>query len=295
MPVTFQMLFYTVCILYIACHQSIELVNTEEKPEGGEDGEGEDEEENEFLSLKDAAMFPVLGSCALFSLYLAYKFVGPEWVNFLLGLYLTLGGGFAVGQTFVPLLKQIAPEWSEQTPFYKWEVKSSWILQKLVDEREMGKSIDFTPANVVAYVSGFVVSIGFFVTKHFIPHNIIGISFSLQAIAMVSLDKFLHGFVLLAGLFVYDIFWVFGTEVMVTVATKLEVPAKIIFPVSFDPWKPSILGLGDIVIPGFFIAMVLRYDAWRHMGQEVTKFTPEKFHKSFPKPHFTVVMVLCGS
>lgn len=40
----------------------------------------------------------------------------------------------------------------------------------------------------------------------------------LQAIAIVSVGSFTIAAILLSGLFVYDVFWVFGTEVMVTVA-----------------------------------------------------------------------------
>ena len=35
------------------------------------------------------------------------------------------------------------------------------------------------------------------------------------------------GFVLLGGLFFYDIFFVFGTDVMVTVAVSMDVPIKV--------------------------------------------------------------------
>ncbi len=61
----------------------------------------------------------------------------------------------------------------------------------------------------------------------------------------------------------------FGTEVMVTVATKLDGPIKILFPRSLVPDPKtgkialSLLGLGDIVIPGFFLALLLRFDASR--------------------------------
>lgn len=43
---------------------------------------------------------------------------------------------------------------------------------------------------------------------------------------MISLDSIKVGCLLLVGLFVYDIFWVFGTDVMVTVAKGLEAPIK---------------------------------------------------------------------
>lgn len=35
---------------------------------------------------------------------------------------------------------------------------------------------------------------------------------------------------MLWGLFFYDIFWVYGTDVMVTVAKSLEAPIKLQFP-----------------------------------------------------------------
>ena len=38
------------------------------------------------------------------------------------------------------------------------------------------------------------------------------------------------GALLLSGLFFYDVFWVFGTPVMVTVAKSLDAPIKLVFP-----------------------------------------------------------------
>ena len=40
------------------------------------------------------------------------------------------------------------------------------------------------------------------------------------------------GFILLGGLFFYDIFFVFGTNVMVTVAVSMDVPIKVLAPSS---------------------------------------------------------------
>merc|ERR1712129_296590 len=77
-----------------------------------------------------------------------------------------------------------------------------------------------------------------------------GCAFSVQGIEMLSLGSFVIGAILLMGLFVYDVFWVFGTEVMVAVPKGLGVS-----PIPF-----SMLGLGDIVIPGIFVALMLRFD-----------------------------------
>ena len=47
-------------------------------------------------------------------------------------------------------------------------------------------------------------------------------------------------------------------------ATSVDAPIKLLFPrpPDGDSKKPfSMLGLGDIVIPGIFVALILRYDA----------------------------------
>ncbi|PHJ24671.1 signal peptide peptidase domain-containing [Cystoisospora suis] len=97
---------------------------------------------------------------------------------------------------------------------------------------------------------------------------------------------------------------------MVTVAKSFEGPAKLIFPVRLDPWQQSILGLGDIVIPGVFISMCLRFDYWLASGHssstheegavapEVKKSSPRPtpasnidIHQKFGKFYFWVVVV----
>lgn len=44
--------------------------------------------------------------------------------------------------------------------------------------------------------------------------DILAVSFSFNAISLVQLDSFLTGTVVLGGLFIYDIWWVFGTDVV---------------------------------------------------------------------------------
>jgi len=152
--------------------------------------------------------------------------------------------------------------------------------------------LTFTKVHIAAYGLSLCSSLTYLWTKNWTLQNLFAIAFSLQAVAMISLGRFVVAFILLTGLFFYDIFWVFGTEVMVSVATQFIGPIKIIFPVSFDPWKQSILGLGDIVIPGIFVAMCLRFDAFLHKSgrgvatsgaageEELSSFS------SFPKPYF---------
>lgn len=54
-------------------------------------------------------------------------------------------------------------------------------------------------------------------------------------------------------------------DLQVSVATSLEAPIKLLFPRVLEEGSTrapfSMLGLGDIVIPGIFVALILRYDA----------------------------------
>jgi minor histocompatibility antigen H13 len=63
---------------------------------------------------------------------------------------------------------------------------------------------------------------------------------------------------------------------MVTVATKLDVPIKLIFE---GPTRSSMLGLGDIVIPGMFIAICLRFDQYLYYHRQ-RKLVPVELKSS---------------
>ena len=55
----------------------------------------------------------------------------------------------------------------------------------------------------------------YYAQKHWLANNVLGICFSIQGIEHLSLGAVHTGVILLAGLFIYDIFWVFFTPVMV--------------------------------------------------------------------------------
>ena len=133
--------------------------------------------------------------------------------------------------------------------------------------------------------------------------DILAMSFSYNALSLLKIDSFKTGCILLGGLFLYDIWWVFGTSVvgaftlqalsrmltiaqMVSVATNLDVPIKLLWPKSvlFSTNQGfTMLGLGDIVIPGVFVALALRYDHYRY-----TKSTSQR---SFTKPYFYAAII----
>jgi len=120
--------------------------------------------------------------------------------------------------------------------------------------------------------------------------DILALSFSHNALSLLKIDSFKTGCILLSGLFFYDIYWVFGTEVMLTVATSLDVPIKLLWPKSlaFASGRGyTMLGLGDIVIPGTFIALALRYD---HARSSTSASSSASSKGTFWKPYFCATL-----
>ncbi|XP_020216275.1 signal peptide peptidase [Cajanus cajan] len=145
--------------------------------------------------------------------------------------------------------------------------------------------IEFTRSQIVAGIPGTFFCAWYASHKHWLANNILGLAFCIQGIEMLSLGSFKTGAILLAGLFVYDIFWVFFTPVMVSVAKSFDAPIKLLFPTSDSARPFSMLGLGDIVIPGIFVALALRYDVSR--GKQ-----PQYFKSAFLGYTFGLVLTI---
>ena len=96
-------------------------------------------------------------------------------------------------------------------------------------------------------------------------NNFLASAIAMQAIGTVKVEGFAIACALLSGLFFYDIYWVFFSEVMMTVATKVDAPIKFLFPASLESMPTrsypfSVLGLGDIVVPGVMAALARKID-----------------------------------
>ena len=106
----------------------------------------------------------------------------------------------------------------------------------------------------------------YFVASFF--NNMIAVSIALLATSLVRVKNFATCCALLSGLFFYDVYFVFGSDIMMTVATKVEAPVKMLFPASVSaiperPYPYSVLGLGDVVVPGIMSAFAHRFDCMK--------------------------------
>ncbi|KAL4557295.1 hypothetical protein LXL04_035468 [Taraxacum kok-saghyz] len=213
---------------------------------------------SETMSNEHAMRFPLVGSAMLLSLFLLFKFLSKDLVNAVLTCYFFVLGIIALSATLLPAIRRFLPtKWNEDV--ITWQFPYFRSLD-----------VEFTRSQVIAGIPGTFFCVWYVAQKHWLANNILGLAFCIQGIEMLSLGSFKTGAILLAGLFFYDIFWVFFTPVMVSVAKSFDAPIKLLFPTR-DAVRPfSMLGLGDIVIPGIFVALALRFDVSR--GQKSQYF-----------------------
>ncbi|KAF4448461.1 hypothetical protein F53441_8129 [Fusarium austroafricanum] len=158
---------------------------------------------------------------------------------------------------------------SEKIRKMGWEVRGlltrHWGIKLFI--HGMGKEegrIKF--AHVVSLVTALATALIYSSTTSPLLANTLGYAMCYGSLLLISPTDFLTSTLILVGLFFYDIIMVFYTPYMVTVATKLDVPIKLTFEAAE---RKSILGLGDIVIPGMVMALALRFDLWLHYDRKI--------------------------
>jgi len=175
--------------------------------------------------------------------------------------------------TFVLSFLPIGDRWPRKNSHYLLSLKKAKkdmgpgdIVEAKNDETDYLFYIDYDTHYIIAFMWTSIVGISHLYRRHWISNNLIGIAFSIYGIENLHLASFKAGLLLLSGLFVYDVFWVFGTDVMTTVAKTIDAPILLQFPQDLlrngwlDANKYGMLGLGDIVIPGIFVALLYRFD-----------------------------------
>ncbi|CAO2650955.1 Nn.00g092520.m01.CDS01 [Neocucurbitaria sp. VM-36] len=145
---------------------------------------------------------------------------------------------------------------------------NKWTL-KLYMHRLFAGRFKVGPHGIVGVLAG-LTTVAYFnlVDKPWYLTNLLGFGFSYGALQLMSPTTFATGSLILGALFFYDIYFVFFTPMMVTVAKSLDIPIKLMFPrpgSADDPTaQPShaMLGLGDVVLPGIMIGLALRFDLY---------------------------------
>ncbi|KAM3959277.1 minor histocompatibility antigen H13-like [Aphomia sociella] len=222
---------------------------------------------HETMSNKDALMFPLIASCALFGLYVFFQFFSKEYINLLLTGYFFFLGVLALSHLLSPIISFMVPASVPNVPYHIHFTRGER------DGRTDIVNYKFNSYDVICLIISLCLGAWYLFKKHWIANNLFGIAFAINGVELLHLNNVVTGCILLCGLFLYDIFWVFGTNVMVTVAKSFEAPIKLVFPQDllvngFNASNFAMLGLGDIVVPGIFIALLLRFDKSLKRGSE---------------------------
>lgn len=156
------------------------------------------------------------------------------------------------------------------------------LMERYENHPSLATTVDIPQCGPVSYLElgavsvSLIVVICWFFTRHWFWNNIIGASLCLYMMSMLQLNSIKIAALLLTMLFFYDIFWVFFSShffgdgkqsVMVVAATGLDLPIKLVLPRVLTPCLESsmtMLGLGDIALPGLLIAFTRRFDTYIH-------------------------------
>jgi minor histocompatibility antigen H13 len=155
--------------------------------------------------------------------------------------------------------------------------RAAWALRHFFKEncalkiRVPGDGFDaeIKITSIIGFLLGCAVEGLYIYTESSMLSNIIGLSVCYMAFNWMSVTSFTIGTLVLVGLFFYDIIMVFYTPFMIAVATQVDAPLKLTYETAGG--RSSLLGLGDIVIPGIFICLALRFDLWRHYQRKITR------------------------
>ncbi|CAB3381415.1 Hypothetical predicted protein [Cloeon dipterum] len=229
----------------------------------------------DIMSHRDAALFPIIASAALFGLYIFFQIFSKEYINLLLTGYFFFLGVLALCHLLSPIISSLVPAAIPNVHYRVQMVKLQSSGGNGADEDLINYS--FSTHDLVCLLFCTVIGVWYLLKKHWIANNLLGLAFAVNGVELLALNNVATGVTLLGGLFIYDVFWVFGTDVMVTVARSFEAPIKLVFPQDIlenglAANNFAMLGLGDIVIPGIFIALLLRFDHSRSSGKSHVYF-----------------------
>lgn len=238
------------------------------KPGPNDDDDGKQDTGQSTMQDADAYKFPILGSFTLFALFILYEFLDAEWLKFLFSVYVVIMCGNGLG---LNISHYVALRGNTRT-LYKY--KAIFNIPYF--------NHPVTYIDVLSFITATILGVVYIRTKNWIVNNIMALSFSILALKLIGLSSYKTGAILLVGLFFYDVFWVFGSKsvfgsnVMVAVAKGIEAPILLKFPRGQDGCGKmtfSMLGLGDIVIPGIFIGLLAKWDVKRQKSstEHVTK------------------------
>ncbi|KAJ1408637.1 Presenilin/signal peptide peptidase [Sesbania bispinosa] len=207
------------------------------------------------ISTAAAISFVVIASCFLVMLY---KLMASWFIEVLVVLF-CIGGVEGLQTCLVALLS-----------CFRWFQHAGQTFVKI----PFFGAVSYLTMAVTPFCIVFAVVWGVYrhVSFAWIGQDILGIALIITVLQIVHIPNLKVGTVLLSCAFLYDIFWVFVSKwwfhesVMIVVARgdrsgEDGIPMLLKIPRLFDPWGGySVIGFGDIILPGLIVTFSLRYD-----------------------------------
>ncbi|KAL8503392.1 hypothetical protein ACS0TY_022215 [Phlomoides rotata] len=205
------------------------------------------------INTTSAVLFVIFASCFLILLYKLMSY----WFIELLVVLFCIGGAEGLQTCLVAILSR----WFKKA-------RESFIKVPILG------AVSYLTLAVAPFCISFAVVWAVYrgVSFAWIGQDILGIALIITVLQIVRIPNLKVGTVLLSCAFIYDIFWVFVSKklfkesVMIVVARGDKsgedgIPMLLKIPRLFDPWGGySIIGFGDILLPGLLVAFSLRYD-----------------------------------
>lgn len=202
------------------------------------------------MKVQTTFMFVIVSSC---SLVLIFYFMAT--MSVLITILFCFISSIALGNLLYPYVDRVTQN------KYSHEVNLPWLGETPLLALIMAP---FCIATALTWV----------LTKSWLLNNILAFALIIFFLTSVRLSSLKVASTLLVLAFFYDIFWVFlsssifGSNVMVKVATGLNVPIKILVPLMMSTGSKmqfTLIGLGDIVLPGLLLCFSLRMDEYRRI------------------------------
>ena len=236
---------------------------------------GLNNKQRQQITLKQGALAPVAASVAIFGIYLLLKNFPDLSLQVLFDAYFWLLGSIAAVGAFGSPARAVGARLG--LTMYNVPLPA-WLGAVDEDGRPL-TMVQLSPTDLVVAAAGIALATADLAAHHgnFTLNNTIACLVASDILQLLGLSSFRVAAVLLGGMVAYDVFWVFGSasavgeNVMLKVATSdvLVGPTRLIFPrvpgsvgeASAFPF--SLLGLGDVAVPGLLACLALRYDASR--------------------------------
>lgn len=253
------------CSVYIASHRGLTR------------------QDRETFGLRQTALAPVALSMSLFAIYCILRYTPFDLASLVTCYFWLLGVVAVTSNVAVPVSAAFGAGWSET------RLIDVPLPEGLAEDKVTGEPVRSTPltnAYAVSAVVGVVFATWDVACGHgnHTVNNFLATMIAADFLSLVGLGSFAAAGSLLVGLLCYDAFWVFGSgyvfgdgtadsNVMMAVATSdaFRGPFRLLFPRFEDVLNPpppgalpfSLLGLGDVAVPGLLACLALRYDASR--------------------------------